>query len=168
MEEEMPDLLEMTNDFRQVVYKMYLLGKFKHERCEPEFETDQSVTNDSVTLTTGGQYRVDVGDGEVVTDGSTIYQSTSPQYDAGQTLTDRQALEVATRWEKQQHQRMKDATPRKTDYSMGGVSTDMPGVRDTSTTTTTDTTVDADLEEDEAESLKKRFASKLCERAGLR
>ena len=37
-EEEVPEILSMSSGFREVVYKMYILGKFRGEKCAPESE----------------------------------------------------------------------------------------------------------------------------------
>lgn len=58
IEKEFPRLLEMTTEYRQVLYKMFVLGTFKQEMCRPEYETDNSIlnTNDTInnTYTTNG------------------------------------------------------------------------------------------------------------------
>lgn len=178
MREEVPDLLQQSSGFREVVYKLYILGKFKNTRCEPEFETDQSVLNtrtttttsgDTVDFQTGGQYRVDVGDGEVVTDGTTIYQSTSDQYRAGDILTHDQSLKLRAEWEKQQNRSsMKDmgASFNSLSNTMSDMSDtlDSAGV-DTSSSTNTSVQIEGDVDD---KSAKERFASALCEKAGLR
>jgi hypothetical protein len=184
MEEELPELLQMTSGFREVVYRMYLLGKFKHSRCEPTFEEDNSIlhkdsTNvgfdpnkvhwtDNGTRTTR---TIDVGDGEVITDGTVIYDSTSDDYYTGDLLTHEQSLKLRAEWEDQQQQKMTDAAPPM-DYSIGSMSTtsgsppsSIDGVRDNKSF---DVDVDDDLDEEEQQSLKERFASKLCEAKGLR
>jgi len=187
MSEEVPDLLQMSSGFREVVYKLYILGKFKNTRCEPEYETDQSVlhtrtTNtsdtDTVQFQTGGQYRIDVGDGEVVTDGNVIYQSTSSDYHAGDMLTHRESLELQAEWEDQQKQSsMKDMAD-----SFSSLSDTMGDMQmmtspqthkdlqrdaglDTGSATNTSVQMDADVDD---KSAKEKFAAALCEKAGIR
>lgn len=50
MSEEIPDLLQMTSGFRQVLWKMYILGQFKHTSCKPEYETDNSVLHTTTNI----------------------------------------------------------------------------------------------------------------------
>jgi len=180
MEEEIPELLEMTNGFRQVVYKMYLLGKFKDTSCKVQFETDNSVLNDnttnvgyttttngsdSVDFQKGGQYRVDVGDGEVITDGTVIYQSTSSKYDVGDLLTHHESLKLQKKWSEKQSRNVNDAAPPH-GTSIGGMSTS--GGLDTSvggvdTSSTSSLNIDASdaLDEDEKKSLRDKVTNKL-------
>ena len=164
MEEEIPELLEMTNGFRQVVYKMYLLGKFKDTSCKVQFETDNSVLNHN-TKTTNGAYCVDVGDGEVVTDGTIIHKSTSSKYDVGDLLTHNESLELQKKWSEKQSRNVNDAAPPH-GTSIGGMSTS--GGLDTSaggvdTSSTSSLNIDASdaLDEDEKKSLRDKVTNKL-------
>jgi len=45
-EEEIPELLEMSNGFREVVYKMYVLGKFRASSCSPDREDIEDIIED--------------------------------------------------------------------------------------------------------------------------
>lgn len=45
-EEELPDLLEMSSGFREVIYKMYILGKFKTTPCSPDPEDIEDIIED--------------------------------------------------------------------------------------------------------------------------
>lgn len=45
-EEELPELLEMSSGFREVVYKMYVLGKFKKSSCSPDPENIEEIIED--------------------------------------------------------------------------------------------------------------------------
>ena len=46
MEESIPELVQMSGGFREVIYKMYILSKFKRERCSSTFKRDDSVLNE--------------------------------------------------------------------------------------------------------------------------
>lgn len=187
MREEIPDILQMSSGFREVIYKLYILGKFKNTRCEPEFETDQSVLNHNVTsgghttTTTNTKHKIKLDDGYVIAGGGTIYESSSPRYTTGQMLTDREWMNL-----------VQEAGPdinslsdsisdmgdsmRSAGHSIG----DMTMTVDKSThedlkkdaswsdprsSTNTSVQIEGDVDE---KSMKEKFASALCERAGLR
>lgn len=44
-EEEIPELLSMSSGFREVVYKMYVLGKFREESCSPDPDEIDEMLN---------------------------------------------------------------------------------------------------------------------------
>lgn len=46
MEEEIPELLSMSSGFREVVYKMYILGKFRKQSCNPDPEDIEDMMDD--------------------------------------------------------------------------------------------------------------------------
>jgi hypothetical protein len=58
-EEELPELLEMSNGFREVVYKMYVLGKFKREECSPDPEDIMDGLNKNKDWADSVSHRVD-------------------------------------------------------------------------------------------------------------
>lgn len=105
MEEEVPEILQMSNGFRQAVYKLYILGKFKHTQCEPDFETDNSTLHtrdvknkepDYVSMQNNSVMKMGLDDGDILTDGRVIFESTSDQYYAGDMLTDHDLNKIAT------------------------------------------------------------------------
>jgi len=58
MEEEIPELVQRSTGFRTVVYKLYILGKFKNARCEGKYETDHSVLNTRVDIASQLQFHI--------------------------------------------------------------------------------------------------------------
>jgi len=107
MEESVPELVQMSSGFREVAYKLYILGRFRSEECVPKFEADRSVLRDNTTnvgydpnsvhWTDSGQHimQFDLPDGYVVTDGSMVHESTSSQYYAGDVITDKEYVKLS-------------------------------------------------------------------------
>ena len=61
VEEEIPELIQRSTGFRTVVYKLYVLGKFKNTTCRPK-RMDHDVTNTRdihVTTTKNTEITVD-------------------------------------------------------------------------------------------------------------
>lgn len=150
MEREIPELLQMTNGFREVVYKMYILGEFRDTRCEPDMGQHGMAT---VNYDPNNIYTLRTDNGTVTTDGGYVIDSTDPMYDSGQMLTDEEFLPIVAKNQNNNFNSIGDI--------QGGMS-DMPGVRDTTLTTGT-TSVDVS-----DETSKQTFARKLCEKVGLR
>lgn len=96
MSEEVPPLLQESSAFREVVYKLYLLGKFKHTHCQQQHETDNSSLHTRTTNIGGSLVKMEIDDGSVITDGAIIYESTSDQYYAGDMLTEQQYMDIAS------------------------------------------------------------------------
>lgn len=190
MEEEIPDLLQMTNGFREVVYKMYILGKFKNTRCEPEFETDQSVLNHDVTnigynpnkvhwtdtTTKNGrsldqsvsQYvpqntRIALGGEEWEHDGHGHWHS----HDSGTIMSSGEMRnKFGDRFDMTLGGSMAGATTSHHsigDVSMGGGIDKDAGAPPSKTVGTGGVDVDADLSEEEKDSLKDKFVSALSQ-----
>lgn len=173
-EEEIPELLQMSSGFREVIYKMYILGQFRQATCEPEFEFDSGVLH---TKTSNGDYiEVGYGDGRIATDGTYVLHSTCRDFDEGDVLTERQSLALRKRWEKQQQK--KKARPSYKPHGLGDFTTptftnksstpDSSAITTTSTKTHDTISKNVDLDEDAEKSIKERFAAKLCEAKNLR
>jgi len=194
MREEIPDILQMSSGFREVVYKLYILGKFKNTRCEPEYETDQSVLNDRTTnvgydpnkvhwTTTTSTQKLKLDDGYVIADGGIIHKSTSDRYTAGDMLTDKQWMQLVQEAQPDTVS-LGDVSDSISDMGdsmskAGGAMSDMTMMVDKSThedlqkdagishRSSTNTSVQMDTDVDD-KSAKERFAAALCEKAGIR
>ena len=161
MEEEIPELIQRSTGFRTVVYKLYVLGKFKNTRCTGKYETDHSVLNTRdthVTTTKGTEIKVDgqrytyAGGNEWLnmSNGSSI-RTDHLVMEHGHEVMDKmpphmvQSIGVDIASQPQFH------TP---DLSSAGV--------DTSSDTTT-VNIDA-----KNMSIREKAAKKLCDKAGIR
>jgi hypothetical protein len=109
MEEEVPELLQMSSGFREVLYKLYILGKFKNTRCDSlnglpagEGITDKSGKNgappynrDKVHWSSGSNtYKCNFDDGQVIFGDGTVIKSTSNKFSAGDTLSQHQMTQM--------------------------------------------------------------------------
>ena len=171
MEEEVPEILQMSSGFREVVYKLYILGKFKNTRCEPEFETDNSVLHDNVTVTTTGSHKLKLDDGYVIADGGAIIDSTSPRYSAGEMLTDKQWMQVVQEAQSGDAVTIGDVSSAMSDMTMmtsPQTHDDLKKDAGISTSSSSSTNTSVQMEADVDESTKEKLARKLCEKAGIR
>lgn len=73
MEESIPEVFLKSSGFYEVVYKLYIFGKFKHSRCEASFEQDNSILNHDKTNVGYDPNRVHwVGGDTYTTDNSSV------------------------------------------------------------------------------------------------
>lgn len=178
MQEELPELMQMTNGFREVIYKMYVLGKFRQETCKPEFESDHSVIPDRtrhvgydpskvhwVDDNTGTYTRkLKLDNGYVITDGGVIYESTSPDYHTGDMVTDKEWMQMVRDAQDTGRTSIGDMSMMVGPDMHDDLRQDAGMSVDKSATTN----ITADFDDGKVdESMKEKFARKLCEKTGL-
>lgn len=121
---EVPDIFQASSGFRQAVYQLYIFGHYRHNECPGPQQTDlEDILDD---FDDGGNtqwpptttppadpnkiywqdpntiWRVDTGNGDVVTNGEVIYESTDPNYYAGDMVTEKDFLDFKTNGDFQQ------------------------------------------------------------------
>lgn len=107
---EVPEIFQASSSFNAVIYQLYILANFRKSRCPGKSPEDKSeafgtiVDKTNPTRTTpdknamywsnNSSYKIDVGNGQVTTDGSVVYESSSPDYTAGDTLSKKEITKL--------------------------------------------------------------------------
>jgi len=114
-----PDIFQASSGFRQAVYQLYIIGHYRHNECPGPEEKDLDDILDDLddngnttppnwppTTTPPADpnriywqdpntvWRVDTGNGTVTTDGGLVFDSTDPDYYAGDMLTEKDFMEL--------------------------------------------------------------------------
>lgn len=98
MEESVPDIFLESAGFNELVYRLYIYGKFRETSCEPSDElrrVDRVGDDPSDNIQPhgntywSGTTTITLRNGDIVTDGTLVYSSDNPDYRSGDRLTDK-------------------------------------------------------------------------------
>lgn len=185
MEEEIPELLEMTKGFREVVYKLYVLKKFKKTSCKRKVKRDDIFGhNDNPNHITYDPHTVNWTDNTTRTP-SGLQKSVSENVPRGTRLNidgTHWAHEGDGYWTSLDDSSVMSSADMHTHHGKdftNSLAERMMNVdihknkfntpsRDSISKSTSDVDVDVDMSEEEVDAVREKAAKKLCERKGLR